>query len=175
MIHADPSNRFVVQTDLGQDRIYVSALDAGLGTLSPVAGSPFSVGSRFATATTFHRNGQLAVLAATKKHPRWMFFHFVSGNRIPEYPADHFHAAPWIQGNQFHCGDSALARWAISLCVQSTPRHSRYPLAESRRTVELYRRSIHHGRLPKAHTNRSWGSISGRLQPTQRRRHVVSR
>ena len=27
MIHADPSNRFVLQTDLGQDRIYVSAFD----------------------------------------------------------------------------------------------------------------------------------------------------
>ena len=27
MIQADPGNRFVLQTDLGQDRIYVSALD----------------------------------------------------------------------------------------------------------------------------------------------------
>jgi 6-phosphogluconolactonase len=59
MIHADPSNRFVLQTDLGQDRIYVYRLDALNGTLSP-AETPFvSVppgdGPRH---FTFHRNGR---------------------------------------------------------------------------------------------------------------------
>ena len=59
MIHADPSNRFVLQTDLGQDRIYVYRLDALNGTLSP-AETPFVTvppgdGPRH---FTFHRNGR---------------------------------------------------------------------------------------------------------------------
>lgn len=39
-IHADPSGRFVLHVDLGQDRIYVWAFDPRRGTLSP-AGTPF--------------------------------------------------------------------------------------------------------------------------------------
>lgn len=35
MIHADPSGRFVLSTDLGLDRIYVWKFDAGSGKLSP--------------------------------------------------------------------------------------------------------------------------------------------
>lgn len=41
MIHADPSNRFVLQTDLGQDRIYVYRLDHASGKLTPAESSPF--------------------------------------------------------------------------------------------------------------------------------------
>jgi 6-phosphogluconolactonase (cycloisomerase 2 family) len=59
MIHTDPGNHFVLQTDLGQDRIYVSAFDPGSGKLSPIADSPFSVppgdGPRH---FTFHSNGR---------------------------------------------------------------------------------------------------------------------
>lgn len=40
MIHPDPANRFVLQTDLGQDRIYVYKCDGRTGKLSP-ANSPF--------------------------------------------------------------------------------------------------------------------------------------
>ncbi|HUD14478.1 MAG TPA: lactonase family protein [Terracidiphilus sp.] len=39
MIHSDPSNRFVLHTDLGQDRIYVDKLDRASGKLTP-AGNP---------------------------------------------------------------------------------------------------------------------------------------
>ncbi len=41
MIHAAPGNRFVLQTDLGQDRLYVYRLDAAAGKLIPAAGTPF--------------------------------------------------------------------------------------------------------------------------------------
>jgi 6-phosphogluconolactonase (cycloisomerase 2 family) len=41
MIQADPGNRFVLQTDLGQDRIYVYSFDASDGKLKPIVGVPF--------------------------------------------------------------------------------------------------------------------------------------
>ncbi len=41
MIAADQQNRFVLATDLGQDRIYVYRFDAGSGKLTPAA-SPFA-------------------------------------------------------------------------------------------------------------------------------------
>lgn len=40
MIQADPQNRFVVYTDLGQDRIYVNKFDSASGQLTP-ASTPF--------------------------------------------------------------------------------------------------------------------------------------
>ena len=40
MIFPDPKNRFVLQTDLGQDRIYIYKFDANTGKLTP-AGTPF--------------------------------------------------------------------------------------------------------------------------------------
>ncbi|ACO33173.1 MULTISPECIES: lactonase family protein [Acidobacterium] len=41
MIHADPNNRFVLSTDLGQDRIYSYRLQEETGKLTPVAATPF--------------------------------------------------------------------------------------------------------------------------------------
>lgn len=57
MIHADPGNRFVLQTDLGQDRIYISALDPAAGKLFPLAevSLPPGDGPRH---FTFHGNGR---------------------------------------------------------------------------------------------------------------------
>jgi 6-phosphogluconolactonase len=40
MIAADPNNRFVIVTDLGQDRIYVYRFNTQTGRLSPSSGSP---------------------------------------------------------------------------------------------------------------------------------------
>ena len=59
MIQADPGNRFVLQTDLGQDRIYVYRFDLASGKLTP-ADSPFVAvppgdGPRH---FTFHHNGR---------------------------------------------------------------------------------------------------------------------
>src|SRR5205814_5818398 len=39
-VHADPSGRFVLHVDLGQDRIYVWKFDERNGTLAP-GGTPF--------------------------------------------------------------------------------------------------------------------------------------
>jgi 6-phosphogluconolactonase len=86
MIHADPGNRFVLQTDLGQDRIYVSAFDPVAGKLSPVTGSPFSVppgdGPRH---FTFHRNGRW-LYSLQEEASTVMFFHFdpATGSLTPQ-------------------------------------------------------------------------------------------
>jgi 6-phosphogluconolactonase len=76
MIHADPGNRFVVQTDLGQDRIYVSALDAAAGKLSPAATPHVSLppgdGPRH---FTFHRNGRW-LYSLQEEASTVVFFHF---------------------------------------------------------------------------------------------------
>lgn len=60
MIAASPDNRFVLATDLGQDRIYIYAFDATTGKLSAPAGAPFATlpsgdGPRH---FAFHPNGQ---------------------------------------------------------------------------------------------------------------------
>jgi 6-phosphogluconolactonase len=86
MIHADPGNRFVLQTDLGQDRIYVSALDPVAGKLSPVTDSPFSVppgdGPRH---FTFHRNGRW-LYSLQEEGSTVIFFHFdpATGSLSPQ-------------------------------------------------------------------------------------------
>lgn len=77
MIHADPSNRFVLQSDLGQDRIYVSSLDLGAGKLSPVAAAPYvslprGDGPRH---FTFHSNGRW-LYSLQEEASTVVFFHF---------------------------------------------------------------------------------------------------
>jgi 6-phosphogluconolactonase (cycloisomerase 2 family) len=77
MIHAAPGNRFVLQTDLGQDRIYVSQLDPIAGKLSPVADSPFvslppGDGPRH---FTFHENGRW-LYSLQEEASTVVFFHF---------------------------------------------------------------------------------------------------
>jgi 6-phosphogluconolactonase len=76
MIHADPSNRFVLQSDLGQDRLYVSALDPATGKLSPAAtpfvSLPHGDGPRH---FTFHRNGRW-LYSLQEEASTVVFFHF---------------------------------------------------------------------------------------------------
>jgi 6-phosphogluconolactonase len=77
MIHADPGNRFVLQTDLGQDRIYVYRLDPAAGKLSPVPDSSFVAlppgdGPRH---FTFHRNGRW-LYSLQEEGSTVVFFHF---------------------------------------------------------------------------------------------------
>ena len=84
MIHADPSNRYVVQTDLGQDRIYVSAFDPVAGKLSPVAevSVPPGDGPRH---FVFHGNGRW-FYSLQEEASTVMFFHFnpATGSLHPE-------------------------------------------------------------------------------------------
>ena len=59
MIHPDPKNRFVLQTDLGQDRIYVYEFDVNTGKLAaaetPFVSLPSGDGPRH---FVFHPNGR---------------------------------------------------------------------------------------------------------------------
>lgn len=76
MIQADPSNRFVLQTDLAQDRLYVFAFDPGAGKLAP-ADTPFvplpaGDGPRH---FVFHRNGQW-LYTLQEESSTLTFFHF---------------------------------------------------------------------------------------------------
>jgi 6-phosphogluconolactonase len=76
MIHAAPGNRFVLQTDLAQDRIYVSQFDPVAGKLTP-ADTPFvSVppgdGPRH---FTFHENGRW-MYSLQEEASTVTFFHF---------------------------------------------------------------------------------------------------
>jgi 6-phosphogluconolactonase len=77
MIHAAPGNRFVLQTDLAQDRIYVSQFDPAAGKLSPAADSPFvslppGDGPRH---FTFHENGRW-LYSLQEEASTVVFFHF---------------------------------------------------------------------------------------------------
>ena len=76
MIHADPSNRFVLQSDLGQDRIYVSAFDPAAGKLTPAqvpyVSLPQGDGPRH---FTFHSNGRW-LYSLQEEASTVVFFHF---------------------------------------------------------------------------------------------------
>lgn len=76
MIGADPGNRFVLQTDLGQDRIYIYNFDKNTGKLAPAASSFVSLPSgdgprHFA----FHPNGRW-LYTIQEEASTVAFFHF---------------------------------------------------------------------------------------------------
>jgi 6-phosphogluconolactonase (cycloisomerase 2 family) len=76
MIGADPGNRFVLQTDLGQDRIYVYSFDKQTGQLAPAA-TPFASlpsgdGPRH---FAFHPNGRW-LYSIQEEASTVVFFHF---------------------------------------------------------------------------------------------------
>ncbi len=76
MIQADPGNRFVLQTDLGQDRIYVYAFDPGTGKFAP-AQTPYvqlppGDGPRH---FAFHSNGRW-LYSLQEESSTIVFFHF---------------------------------------------------------------------------------------------------
>lgn len=79
MIHADPSNRFVLQTDLAQDRIYVWRFDPANGRLTPSSANPFVTlpsgdGPRH---FAFHSNGRW-MYSLQEEASTIVFFHFDS-------------------------------------------------------------------------------------------------
>ncbi len=79
MIAADPRNQFVLNTDLGQDRIYVYRFDGATGKLSP-NGEPVSLPSgdgprHFA----FHPNARWLYLLC-EESSTIVFFHFDAAN-----------------------------------------------------------------------------------------------
>jgi len=76
MIGADPGNRFVLQTDLGQDRIYVYSFDKETGKLAPAAtpfvSLPSGDGPRH---FAFHPNGRW-LYSVQEEASTVVFFHF---------------------------------------------------------------------------------------------------
>jgi 6-phosphogluconolactonase len=75
MIHTDPSNRWVLQTDLGQDRIYVFRFDPTSGKLTPLptfASLPSGDGPRH---FVFHSNGRW-LYTLQEEASTVAFFHF---------------------------------------------------------------------------------------------------
>lgn len=79
MIAADPQNRFVLATDLGQDRLYLYRFDAGVGKLTP-NGDPVSLPSgdgprHFA----FHPNGRWLYLLC-EEASTIVFYHYDAEN-----------------------------------------------------------------------------------------------
>ena len=60
MIDSDPSGRFVLYIDLGQDRIYLHRFDEATGKLTPVQGSPYVSlpGGDGPRHLVFHGNGK---------------------------------------------------------------------------------------------------------------------
>ena len=77
MIQSDPGNRFVLHTDLGQDRIYVHSLDRDTGKLKAVgnpsfASLPSGDGPRH---FVFHRNGKWP-FSLQEEASTVVFFHF---------------------------------------------------------------------------------------------------
>ncbi len=76
MIGADPGNRFVLQTDLGQDRIYVYNFDGSTGKLTPAAtpfvSLPSGDGPRH---FAFHPNGHW-LYSIQEEASTVVFFHF---------------------------------------------------------------------------------------------------
>lgn len=80
MILPDPSNRFVLQTDLGQDRLYIYRFDAATGKLTPAA-TPFEQlptgdGPRH---FAFHPNGHW-LYTVQEEGSTVVFFHYDGEN-----------------------------------------------------------------------------------------------
>ncbi len=77
MIQADPGGHFELQTDLGQDRIYIFSFDRSSGKLTPLADAPFvslppGDGPRH---FVFHRNGRW-LYSLQEEASTVVFFHF---------------------------------------------------------------------------------------------------
>jgi 6-phosphogluconolactonase len=87
MIQSDPGSRFVLHTDLGQDRIYVHSLDPATGRLNAVGNPPFvslpsGDGPRH---FVFHRNGKW-LYSLQEEASNVVFFHFdpATGSLVPQ-------------------------------------------------------------------------------------------
>jgi 6-phosphogluconolactonase len=86
MIHVAPGNRFVLQTDLGQDRIYIYSFDSSSGKLTP-ANTPFislpsGDGPRH---FAFHPNGRwMYSLQEESSTLQWFLFDSVTGSLKPQ-------------------------------------------------------------------------------------------
>ena len=76
MIQADPSNNFVLQTDLGQDRIYVYKFDRQTGALTPATPPFYSLPSGSGPRHfVFHQNHRW-IYSIQEEASTLVFFHY---------------------------------------------------------------------------------------------------
>ncbi len=102
MIQADPGEQFELQTDLGQDRIYIFSFDRSTGKLTPLADAPFvslppGDGPRH---FVFHRNGRW-LYSLQEEASTVVFFHFdpTTGELQPQQTISAL--PPGFQGTSF--------------------------------------------------------------------------
>ena len=119
MIGADPGNRFVLQTDLGQDRIYVYRLDRSTGKLTPGRNSVrvASLGRRAASLcissqramAVFHSGGSLDGRVLSLRSCKW----------IDDRATNPFQSAERLYRDQFCLRHSSVTRRSHPVCRQS--------------------------------------------------------
>ena len=117
MIAPAPDNRFVLATDLAQDRLYVYSFDAATGKLTPAAtpfvSLPSGDGPRH---FAFHPNGHWLYLL-DEEASTIVFFHYDPATGALTAAEYHLRAARRVCRHQLRIGDRRLARRQISLCA----------------------------------------------------------
>ena len=119
MIGADPGNRFVLQTDLGQDRLYVYSFDQPTGKLTPAA-TPFASlpsgdGPRH---FAFHPNGRW-LYSIQEEASTVVFFHFdpATGSMAAQQTLSSLPGG--FTGTSFASGIRVSSRRSHPVCRQS--------------------------------------------------------
>ena len=125
MIGADPGNRFVLQTDLGQDRIYVYNFDKDTGKLDARRDS-VRVASlrRWAASLCISSQWAMALLHSGRSLD-CSVLSLRSGNWIDGCAANHFDSSERLCRNQFCLRDSSVGGWSLPLCSQPATQHNR--------------------------------------------------
>ena len=127
MIAPDPKNKFVLATDLAQDRIYVYKFDGATGKLTPAKSAPFASlpsgdGPRH---FAFHPNGHWLYLIL-EESSTIVILPLRSRHGSPDRAADHLRATHGICRHQLCLRDRGLARREVSLQRQPPARHHRH-------------------------------------------------
>jgi 6-phosphogluconolactonase len=99
MVAADPANKFVLATDLGQDRLYSYALDASTGKLAP-RGFLALLGGVGPRHFAFHPNGKW-LYAITEESSQIVFMNYDSQTGASAIKQIHSALPPDFEGTSF--------------------------------------------------------------------------
>lgn len=99
MIAADPANKFVLSTDLGQDRLYSYAFDASTGKLAP-RGFLTLLGGVGPRHFAFHPNGKW-LYAITEESSQIIFMNYDSQTGAPAIKQVHSALPPGFEGTTY--------------------------------------------------------------------------
>jgi len=106
MIAADPANKFVLSTDLGQDRIYSYALNASSGKLNS-SGVLTLLGGVGPRHFAFHPNGHW-IYAITEESSQIVFMNYNQATGAPSIKQIHSALPAGFEGTNF-CSEIAVA------------------------------------------------------------------